>query len=136
MKAKNEKKANLPKKAEARKAEQMDKNKKLEQAEASKTYTMTLDSKLADKDVYNVGATISKENELLGFQAQPDFEDFDDRRERRGGRGRGGRGGRGGDRGGRGGDRGGRGGRGGEYRRERGPAKHMDQLGDADFPTL
>ena len=121
MKLKKEKQANIPKKLEGRKAESI-KAKNLQQAEQTKTFAMTLENQLQDKDVYNVGAVKSKDNQLLGFGEAPDEEYYEERRGRRG-RGRGGRGGRG---------------RGGDYRRERrgGQATSMNQLGDEDFPTL
>ena len=125
MVKKKEKTANLPKKAEARKAEAA-KGKQLEHVETNKEFVLTIDNKLTDANIYNAGLVKSKDNELLGFQAPPDDVEFS---ERRGGRGRGGRG-----RGGRGGDRGGR--RGGDRDYHRRDPNAPLKMGDEEFPAL
>lgn len=137
MKQREEKKVNIPKKLEGRKAEQI-KGKNLEKADNTKEFALTIDSKLQDKDTYNVGAVRTKEQELLGFSGAPGDDDYPSEERR----GRGGRGGRRGGRGGRG--RGGddyhrRDREGGDYPRRGGRGGHskqLDHMGEEEFPAL
>ena len=89
---KKAKQSGLLQKAEGRKVEET-KMKNVQKVEESKEKTETIVNKLKGAETYNVGATKTKDDELLGFQGG-----YDERGERRGGAagGRGGRGRRGG----------------------------------------